>query len=263
MLFIDRADAGRHLAQRLRRLHAADAVVLGLPRRRAGGVRGSRGTPRPAGRHRGSETRRSISAGRRSAVDDRTGRVPRLVVGISRSRASWWALAWAVGESRRRGMRLLLVHVLRPSALPAASTDQDPSGPPRDPFADDRRIRSRPDPGRHRPGHWPDARRRAGRAAGGLRTARRGACQTCPGRRPAGARMPAPRMAAPARARIGSAGLRAANGVPGRDRARTVAAGTFGALGDRLLPRPLVPLGAAARSTCSVLTRHGADRVVT
>ena len=35
MLFIDRADAGRHLAQRLRRLHAADAVVLGLPR---GGV---------------------------------------------------------------------------------------------------------------------------------------------------------------------------------------------------------------------------------
>ena len=70
-------------------------------------------------------------------MDDRTGRVPRLVVGIGRSRASWWALAWAVGESRRRGMRLLLVNVLRPSALPAASTDQDPSGPPRDPFADD------------------------------------------------------------------------------------------------------------------------------
>jgi len=69
-------------------------------------------------------------------VDDRTDRVPRLVVGISRSRASWWALAWAVGESRRRGMRLLLVNVLRPSAVPAAYTDQDPSGPPRDPFAD-------------------------------------------------------------------------------------------------------------------------------
>ena len=67
---------------------------------------------------------------------DRTNRVPRLVVGISRSRASWWALAWAVGESRRRGMRLLLVNVLRPSAVPAAYTDQDPSGPPRDPFAD-------------------------------------------------------------------------------------------------------------------------------
>ena len=35
MLFIDRTDAGRHLAQRLRQLHATDAVVLGLPR---GGV---------------------------------------------------------------------------------------------------------------------------------------------------------------------------------------------------------------------------------
>ena len=70
-------------------------------------------------------------------MDDRTGRVPRLVVGISRSRASWWALAWAVGESRRRGMRLLLVTVLRPSAVPVADIAQDPSGPPRDPFADE------------------------------------------------------------------------------------------------------------------------------
>ena len=35
MLFIDRTDAGRHLAQRLRHLHATDVVVLGLPR---GGV---------------------------------------------------------------------------------------------------------------------------------------------------------------------------------------------------------------------------------
>jgi putative phosphoribosyl transferase len=35
MLFVDRADAGRHLAQRLRHLRGADSVVLGLPR---GGV---------------------------------------------------------------------------------------------------------------------------------------------------------------------------------------------------------------------------------
>ena len=35
MLFADRADAGRHLAQRLRHLHGADVAVLGLPR---GGV---------------------------------------------------------------------------------------------------------------------------------------------------------------------------------------------------------------------------------
>jgi nucleotide-binding universal stress UspA family protein len=54
-------------------------------------------------------------------VNDGTGRVPRLVVGISRSPASWWALAWAVGEARRRGARLLLVHVFRPPvAVPAA-----------------------------------------------------------------------------------------------------------------------------------------------
>ena len=35
MLFVDRADAGRHLAQRLRHLRGADVTVLGLPR---GGV---------------------------------------------------------------------------------------------------------------------------------------------------------------------------------------------------------------------------------
>ena len=54
-------------------------------------------------------------------MNDGTGRVPRLVVGISRSPASWWALAWAVGEARQRGARLLLVHVFRPPvAAPAA-----------------------------------------------------------------------------------------------------------------------------------------------
>ncbi|HEX7163903.1 MAG TPA: universal stress protein [Trebonia sp.] len=31
-------------------------------------------------------------------MDDTTGPVPRPVVGISRSRASWWALAWAAGD---------------------------------------------------------------------------------------------------------------------------------------------------------------------
>ena len=46
-----------------------------------------------------------------------TARVPCLVVGVSQSRASWWALAWAVGEARRRGTRLLLVNVYRPRPL--------------------------------------------------------------------------------------------------------------------------------------------------
>jgi len=70
-------------------------------------------------------------------VNDGTGRVPRLVVGISRSPASWWALAWAVGEARRRGARLLLIHVFRPPvAAPAAVAV--PGMPPtsRDLYAD-------------------------------------------------------------------------------------------------------------------------------
>lgn len=48
-------------------------------------------------------------------------RVPRIIVGVSRSQASWWALAWAVGEVRRRGGRLVLVHVFRPSAEPSTA----------------------------------------------------------------------------------------------------------------------------------------------
>ena len=70
-------------------------------------------------------------------MNDGTGRVPRLVVGISRSPASWWALAWAVGEARRRGARLLLIHVFRPPvAAPAAVAV--PGMPPtsRDLYAD-------------------------------------------------------------------------------------------------------------------------------
>jgi nucleotide-binding universal stress UspA family protein len=49
-------------------------------------------------------------------VEAGTARIPCLIVGVSGSRASWWALAWAVGEARRRGARLLVVHVFRPPA---------------------------------------------------------------------------------------------------------------------------------------------------
>jgi nucleotide-binding universal stress UspA family protein len=70
-------------------------------------------------------------------VNGRPGRVPRLVVGISRSPASWWALAWAVGEARRRGARLLLVHVFRPPvAAPAAAAGPGMPGMSRDLYAD-------------------------------------------------------------------------------------------------------------------------------
>jgi nucleotide-binding universal stress UspA family protein len=66
----------------------------------------------------------------------RASRVPRLVVGISRSRASWWALAWATGEARRRGAQLILVHVLRPGSLPPPEIGQCFIGMARDPNAD-------------------------------------------------------------------------------------------------------------------------------
>ncbi len=65
-----------------------------------------------------------------------SGRVPHLVVGISRSRASWWALAWAVGEARRRGARLLLVNVFRPPVTSSTAIfGQGSTGAPRDPRA--------------------------------------------------------------------------------------------------------------------------------
>jgi hypothetical protein len=54
-------------------------------------------------------------------VIDGTGRVPRLIVGISRSPASWSALAWAVGEARRRGVRVLPVNVFRAPVAPSAA----------------------------------------------------------------------------------------------------------------------------------------------
>ncbi len=62
--------------------------------------------------------------------------VPRLVVGVSRSPASWWALAWAIGEARRRGGRLVLVHVFRPHGLSLLDTDDFFAPMPRDPNAD-------------------------------------------------------------------------------------------------------------------------------
>ena len=67
-----------------------------------------------------------------------SGRVPRLVVGISRSRASWWALAWAVGEARRRGARLLLVNVFRPPVTSSTAIFGQVStgNTPRDPCAE-------------------------------------------------------------------------------------------------------------------------------
>jgi nucleotide-binding universal stress UspA family protein len=70
-------------------------------------------------------------------VNSRTGGVPRLIVGISRSRASWWALAWAVGEARRRRARLLLVHVFRPPVAPATGDYSSGGlGIPRDRYAE-------------------------------------------------------------------------------------------------------------------------------
>jgi nucleotide-binding universal stress UspA family protein len=68
-------------------------------------------------------------------MDDTAGPVPRLVVGISRSRASWWALAWAAGEARRRGARLLVLHVFRPR-LVYPLPDPRYAGVRDDPYAD-------------------------------------------------------------------------------------------------------------------------------
>ena len=63
-------------------------------------------------------------------------RVPRLIVGISRSPASWWALAWAIGEARQRGAQLLLVHVFRPRGISLVEADNFLTPVPGDPNAD-------------------------------------------------------------------------------------------------------------------------------
>jgi len=66
------------------------------------------------------------------------GRDPYVIVGISRSHASWWALAWAVGEARRRGAALMVVHVSRPSAMSSGTVDfgQCGFGPPQAVYGD-------------------------------------------------------------------------------------------------------------------------------
>jgi nucleotide-binding universal stress UspA family protein len=69
-------------------------------------------------------------------VQARASRVPRLVVGVSRSPASWWALAWAIGEARRRGAQVVLVHVFRPRGLSLLDPEDLFAPVPRDPNAD-------------------------------------------------------------------------------------------------------------------------------
>lgn len=41
-------------------------------------------------------------------------KTPRVVVGVDDSQGARWALAWAVGEARLRGLPLLVVHAVRP-----------------------------------------------------------------------------------------------------------------------------------------------------
>jgi nucleotide-binding universal stress UspA family protein len=69
-------------------------------------------------------------------VGARASHVPRLIVGISRSPASWWALAWAIGEARQRGAQLLLVHVFRPRGISLVEADDFLTPVPGDPNAD-------------------------------------------------------------------------------------------------------------------------------
>jgi nucleotide-binding universal stress UspA family protein len=95
------------------------------------------GAGRPNIKHDQHGERNLSGCGRGRAVNGGTGRVPRVVVGISRSRASWWALAWAVGEARRCGARLLLAHVFRPPVAPDAEDyGHGGFGTPRDPYAE-------------------------------------------------------------------------------------------------------------------------------
>jgi nucleotide-binding universal stress UspA family protein len=68
-------------------------------------------------------------------VEATASRVPRLIVGISRSPASWWALAWAIGEARRRRAQLLLVHVFRSRGISLVEADDWLTPVPSDPNA--------------------------------------------------------------------------------------------------------------------------------
>jgi nucleotide-binding universal stress UspA family protein len=49
-------------------------------------------------------------------VSSTTGNTPRVVVGVTASAASRWALAWAVGTARRYGMPLTVVAAFAPPA---------------------------------------------------------------------------------------------------------------------------------------------------
>jgi nucleotide-binding universal stress UspA family protein len=49
-------------------------------------------------------------------------RTPRIVVGFDDSPAARWALAWAVGEARLRGLPLLVAHVIPPDSGGARAT---------------------------------------------------------------------------------------------------------------------------------------------
>lgn len=68
--------------------------------------------------------------GRQEQTGSEAARTPRLIVGISRSPASWRALDWAIGEAGRRGALLVLVHVFRPPLVEPAP-DREPGYPGR------------------------------------------------------------------------------------------------------------------------------------
>jgi len=53
-------------------------------------------------------------------VTETTAAPPRVIVGVDDSETSRWALSWALGEARLRGMELLVVHVAPIPAYPAA-----------------------------------------------------------------------------------------------------------------------------------------------
>ena len=190
-------------------------------------------------------------------MNGETVRVPRLVVGISRSQASWWALAWAVGEARRRSARLLLVHVFRPPVAPgAADYAQGGFGTPRDPYADrmahgNALIVTAIDQAVGRmPGDVAmEQQVISGRPAAELASLAWGGDLLVLGSRHRGwLRRLAPGSVARACAR---------RALLGRDRARTVAQRTSGVFAGRPGPQPPVPLGAAPRRADGFVTISG------
>ena len=186
-----------------------------------------------------------------------TGPDPRLIVGISRSAASWWALAWAVGEARRRGARLLLVHVFRPAAAPYAEDYRSGvPGQPRDPYGEQME---------HGYALIHEAIAQAvGWLPGDIAIEQQVLCGR-PARELArlaqgddvivlGARHRGLFAAGPG---LGGACLRAARRLPGRRRARTVGHGARVRCGGRPGARPLAALGAAPRRADGPVTGIG------